>query len=69
MKTVIKVEGMTCHHCANHVKAALLEIPRVVDVIVNLIEGKATIISNEKIAEKVFEKAISDAGYTFIGVE
>jgi copper chaperone CopZ len=69
MKIDIKVGGMTCHHCAMHVKNSLLKIPGVIDAEINLMEKKATIISKQMIDEKTIEKAIDDAGYSFEGVE
>ena len=35
MKTKVIIEGMSCGHCVNHVKEALLEIESVLNVDVN----------------------------------
>ena len=42
----IKVKGMTCTHCENAVKRAIVESPGVEDAVVNLSTGFATIIGN-----------------------
>jgi len=39
----LKIEGMTCGHCAMHVKEALLKVPGVVGAEVDLLSKIATI--------------------------
>ena len=58
------VEGMMCQHCVAHVTKALSALDGVAQVDVNL-EGKnAHVAMTKDIPSSVFEKAITDAGYT-----
>lgn len=68
METIIKVGGMTCRHCAMHVKQALLEVTDVLNVEVNLMEQKAIVTSKNALNEKEISQAILDAGYEFKGI-
>ena len=67
MKTVIKVGGMMCEHCAMHVKNGLKELKGVESVDVSLKDKKATLTSKVAISEKDIVKAIENAGYRFEG--
>ena len=43
MQKTIKIDGMTCAHCANSVKVALEDIPGITNVDVNVRAGQATV--------------------------
>ena len=43
MKTILKVEGMACNHCAHAIKAELSEIEGVKEVVVSLEEKTVTV--------------------------
>jgi Cu+-exporting ATPase len=63
MKKEMKVGGMSCQHCAKHVKDALSAIDGVEDVEVNLPEGKAVFTETKPVASEKLIQAIEDAGY------
>ena len=69
MKTTVRIEGMSCGHCVNHVKEALGEIDNVQNVEVNLENKIALFESNIKIDEEKIKFAIEDAGYEVVKVE
>ncbi|MHB8114637.1 MAG: heavy metal translocating P-type ATPase [Bellilinea sp.] len=58
------VQGMTCASCVSHVESALMELPGVSDVVVNLGTNKASLNFDPTQANITdFQHAISDAGY------
>lgn len=66
-KKIIRVEGMTCEHCANRVKNALCGIDGVKKVKVNLNEGLVNVLTGREIENDVFKNEIEKLGYGFIG--
>ena len=63
----LKIGGMTCASCVNHVEKALQAIPNVVSANVNLATQTANISTwGENISKTELEKVITDAGYTII---
>lgn len=58
-----RVEGMSCNHCVNHVKNALLDVTGVEDVKVNLQEKSALVKTADEIAFPLLEEAVKEAGY------
>lgn len=65
---LLKIGGMSCQHCVQHVTDALKELPGVNSVSVDLDSGKATL----EIDEAYFNideaaEAIDEAGYEFLG--
>ena len=69
MTKTVYVDGMMCMHCVAHVKKALEGIEGVKSVEVSLENKNAVVQSEKEIAPSVFEKAIVDAGYTFVKVD
>ena len=69
MTKTVYVDGMMCMHCVAHVKKALEGIEGVKNVEVSLENKNAVVSSDKEIAPSVFEKAIVDAGYTFVKVD
>ena len=67
-KKIIKIKGMICANCTNHVKKTLLEINGVNDVDMDLMNGTATVYVEDFVPDELLEAAIKDAGYTFISV-
>ena len=63
----IKIEGMTCMHCVQTVKRALLSLEGVSHVEVSLEEGKAKIQLNKDIPFDTIKKAIEEWGYRVVG--
>ncbi|MDD2457562.1 MAG: heavy-metal-associated domain-containing protein [Eubacteriales bacterium] len=65
---LLKIGGMSCQHCVDHVTKALQELPGVAAVSVDLSSGRATL----EIEEAYFNmeeaaEAITEAGYDFLG--
>lgn len=67
-KVVIQVGGMSCHHCSQAVKKALIGVNGVKSVDVNLESGQAELEVNEDFELCAAEKAIIEEGYEFEGV-
>ena len=63
MEKTIKVEGMMCPHCENHVKEALEGIPGVTAAVANRLNGTATVTLSEDVSETVLRAAIEAQGY------
>ncbi|GAA0176784.1 copper ion binding protein [Clostridium sediminicola] len=68
MKKILRIEGMSCGHCVNHVKNALMDIEGVENVEVSLDEKKAIVEGNDLNEEKM-KTEIEDFGYTVIEIE
>ena len=64
----IHVEGMSCSHCAAHVKSALESI-RGVSAKVELEEKTAHVKCPASLDEKLLSAAITEAGFTVASVE
>ena len=62
----LKVEGMMCHNCENHVKKALEAIKGVEEAAASHESGEVKIKLSKDMPEEKLEKAISDAGYKVI---
>ncbi|MBW7888517.1 MAG: heavy-metal-associated domain-containing protein [Bacteroidetes bacterium] len=69
MKTqLVKIDGMTCGHCAMAVKKELSKIPGVNVKSVEI--GKADIEVDElKVSASVIENAVKEAGYTVTSIQ
>ncbi len=68
-KIVIKIGGMHCEHCANHVKEALEKIDSVVGVKVLLKDEKAIISYKKELNLEEVKKAIEQAEFEYLGEE
>lgn len=62
----IKIEGMSCIHCAKKVENGLKEIKQVKSVKVILEEKIAEITLKEEIDEKILKNKIEEIGYTVV---
>lgn len=60
--SVIKVEGMTCHHCAANVKKGVFEVPGVTAVTVDHVSGIVEIEGTDIDLDAV-RKAVASRGY------
>ena len=69
MKKKILIEGMSCGHCSNHVKNALIELIGVKAVEVDLAGKMAVIEVTEEVKDDKLKEAIEDAGYDVVGIE
>ena len=66
METKLNIEGMSCEHCAAHVKEALESITGVSSVKVNLKEKNACLTHNDSITTDTLKAAVSEAGYKVV---
>ena len=66
---VIKIKGMMCGHCEARVKKALKELSFVDEAVPNHEKGTAELTLTGNIDEKAVRKAISDAGYKYMGIK
>ena len=62
MEKTIKINNMTCEHCAAKVENALKEVKGVDEVKVSLFRKKATVIG-EDLKDEELRKSVTDAGY------
>ncbi|MCZ6673864.1 MAG: permease [Verrucomicrobia bacterium] len=65
--STLRVEGMTCSHCANHVEQALKKIPGVSAARADAAQNLAW-VEGENLNSQVLSNAIKDAGYEFKGL-
>ena len=62
-KITIKIDGMMCQHCVNHVTKALQSVDGVNNINVSLEENQATFNADENKLTQITE-AVAEAGYT-----
>jgi copper chaperone len=60
---VIRVNGMSCEHCATAVRSEIGGLPGVTDVDVNLASGEVKIIAEPVPDEAALRAAVDAAGY------
>ncbi len=63
----LKVSGMTCEHCVNTVKRALMSVDGVSDVSVSLEKGEVEVITQKDIELQALKSAIEEWGYKVLG--
>lgn len=68
MKKVIKIDGMSCGHCVNHVKNALEDIPGVSQVEVSLVNKMAVCEVEANVLDETIKAEIEDAGYKVLSI-
>ncbi|MCL2816498.1 MAG: copper ion binding protein [Oscillospiraceae bacterium] len=68
MKKIIKIEGMSCNHCAGAVKKALEEITGVSAVAVDLENKAATLEISAAVTDEALRSAVEEAGYKAIKI-
>lgn len=69
MKQIIRVDGMSCHHCEMRVERALKELSGVKKAHANHMERTCIIESKDAIPEDILREKIKQAGYTVTAVE
>lgn len=69
MKTLVKIEGMSCQHCQASAGKALSKIPGVQHVEVDLEQKAAHVESTVPLAPEAVKTALDNVGFTFIGIE
>ena len=66
-KTTLKIQGMTCNHCAMRVAKALKGVQGVQDAQVDLQKAEAVVTYDEsKAGTDRFSTAVVDAGYKVV---
>lgn len=64
------IEGMSCGHCVNHLKTALTEDIKGVEVIeVNLDEAYAIVKMEDTVSENELNSVIEELGFELKGIE
>lgn len=66
-KMIIKIEGMSCMHCAKTVTETLKKQDNVLKVKVDLEKKEALVIYKNDIDINFIKETINDLGYTFDG--
>lgn len=66
MKTTLKIKGMMCQHCQQHVHDALAKMDGVTDVVVDLKNNTADVTATKSISTDAFADVIANAGYELI---
>lgn len=67
-EVTVRIKGMMCGHCEARVKKALEELPFVDEAVPSHEKGSAVLALSGNIDEKAVKKAITDAGYKYIGL-
>lgn len=65
-KIIIKIEGMSCMHCAKTVTESLENLENVLKVKVNLKKKEALVIYKDDIDTNLIKETINDLGYNFV---
>lgn len=68
MKKIMKIEGMMCTHCQNHVQEALNALEGVTAV-VDLENKCANIEIESNVDDATLTAAVTKAGYQVVGLE
>ena len=66
MEQVFLIEGMTCGGCVSRVQSAILEVPRVESVQIDLANGQASVLSEGKIAPAELRAALAPLSHYHI---
>ena len=70
MKKKISIEGMSCGHCVNHVKTALLEdMSGVKSVDVSLEEKQAIVEVEDSVTDENIKSVIEEVGFEVVNIE
>ena len=65
----VKIKGMMCEHCENHVRTALEALPEVSEAVVSHKEGTAILTMAGSLNEKKIKKAVDEAGYKVLSIK
>ena len=63
MKTILKIEGMTCAHCVQHTKKALESVAGVKSADVSLQGKSAAVEHGDEVSLASLKAAVEEAGY------
>ena len=65
----VKIKGMMCEHCENHVRTALEALPEISEAVVSHKEGTAILTMAGTLNEKQIKKAVDEAGYKVLSIK
>ncbi len=68
MTKTMKINGMMCGHCENHVKKALEALDAVASAEVSHTAGTAIVTLQAEISDEVLKKAVEDADYEVVEI-
>jgi copper chaperone CopZ len=66
MKTILKIEGMTCDHCVKHVTEALKGVAGVTSAAVSLKEKSAQVEHGDGVSLESLKAAVTEEGYEVV---
>jgi hypothetical protein len=69
MEKLLKIEGMSCNHCVNHVKEALEGLDGVKEASVSLEKNQARVILDKEVSEKSLRDVVKKAGYELTSIK
>ena len=70
MEKKLLVEGMSCNHCVNHVRTALTEDIKGVEVKEVSLDGKYAIVNmDDSVKEEELKALIEDLGFQLIAIQ
>lgn len=69
MTKTVRIEGMMCSHCEAHAKKALEALGGVTGAEVSHEKGMAIVSMTENVDNAAITAAVTDAGYTVLGIE
>ena len=69
MKKQLKITGMSCQHCVNHVKEYLEEVDGVKDVVVDLEKGTAVFDADADVTEAGLHATFEGTTYVITSIE
>ena len=70
MRKKLLVDGMSCMNCVRHLKEALQEDIKGLEVIDVSLENKCAVVEvNDNVSDDMIKSVIDDLGYEFKGIE
>lgn len=69
MEKRLKIEGMMCQHCVQHVSKALQGVKGVDKVEVSLEAKEARVSGTEPLSDAELKAAVKDAGYDVTAID
>ena len=69
MEKRLKIEGMMCQHCVQHVSKALQGVKGVDKVEVSLEKKEARVSGTEPLSDAELKAAVKDAGYDVTAID
>lgn len=70
MRKKLLVDGMSCMNCVRHLKEALQEDIKALEVIDVSLENKCALVEvNDNVSDDIIKSVIDDLGYELKGIE